>query len=310
VPAAILVADPDLPALREVIGAGKAAGIDLREMPPADFAACEPTAALTNIAGVAYTPQAGYVDPTSTAWSLGGAAQALGVGISTGLPESQAVEIVHDGHKVSGVRTAGDTHYHTRTVVLAAGLDTGRWLQQLGLTDPLREVNQQVGVVKPPPGAARPQHLIVDLPNRMYSRPEANTLTLLSGVHTGMHTPQRGSPPATGDEAAQRYYAGAGARFPALSGAAPVRAWAGVIDQTPDSAPLLGMLPLDGLYVAAGLGAWGVSLAPSIGQLVAGMIVDDYQAIERLIQLRYSRFDEGMALHPQARFAEHSPDSI
>ena len=50
--------------------------------------------------------------------------------------------------------------------------------------------------------------------------------------------------------------------------------WAGLRPATPDSLPLLGQVPShDGLYVAAGHGMLGITLAPATGALMADLIV-------------------------------------
>lgn len=306
-PAAILAAEHDLPALQELVTVYQTVGLDLSLISPAEFTALEPTATLDGIAAVAYTPDAGYVDPTQVAWSYGGAAQSLGVDIVAGLPDSQVVDILHNGHQVTGVQTAGDTHYKAKVIVLATGAWTPYWLRKLGMSAPLSALWHGLGVLKTPDGAVRPHHLIMDRAANFYARPDANTLTLVGGLDQRSYLPiddldAEPPTPTTSELATPRY--GLNARFPALKGAALARSWSGWIDTTPDGCPLLGVLPLDGLYLAAGLGGFGLSLAPAIGQALAGMILDDSTAIEQLVQLRYARFDDGMALRASFSFKD------
>jgi D-amino-acid dehydrogenase len=50
--------------------------------------------------------------------------------------------------------------------------------------------------------------------------------------------------------------------------------WAGLRPATPDSLPLLGPVPgVPGLFVAAGHGMLGVTLAPATGLAMAGMVL-------------------------------------
>jgi sarcosine oxidase subunit beta len=306
-PAAILASAADESALQEIVTAHQKAGLNLKLITPDEFAALEPSAALDGIGAVAYTPDAGYVDPTQVAWSYGGAAQILGVDIVAGLPDSQVIDILHDGHQVTGVQTAGDTQYKAKVIVLATGAWTLGWLQKFGLSAPLSIVRHGVGAVKTPDAAIHPQHLIVDRVANFYSRPDGNNLTVIGGLDQRAYLPAddldaEPPTPGTGELAAPRY--GLASRFPALNNAQLTRSWSGWLDVTPDGAPLLGVLPIEGLYLAAGLGQFGLSLAPAIGQLMAGMILDDSTAIEQLVQLRYARFDDGMALHAQHAFTQ------
>ena len=56
-------------------------------------------------------------------------------------------------------------------------------------------------------------------------------------------------------------------------GEAEKQGWAGFRPATPDSLPLLGPIPgQSGLYVAAGHGMLGVTLAPATGVAVADMV--------------------------------------
>jgi D-amino-acid dehydrogenase len=56
-------------------------------------------------------------------------------------------------------------------------------------------------------------------------------------------------------------------------GEAEKQGWAGFRPATPDSLPLLGPIPgQDGLYVAAGHGMLGVTLAPASGEVIADML--------------------------------------
>jgi sarcosine oxidase, subunit beta len=303
-PMAILAGEQDVSALQEVITIQQKAGIDLKMIMPDAFAALEPSVTLDGVTAVGYSPDAGYVDPTQAAWSYGGAAQALGVDIVAGLPDSQVVDIVHDGHQVTGVQTAGDTQYKAKVIALATGAWTPYWLQKLRLSVPLHVVRHGAGTIKTPDGATRPQHLIVDRSANFYARPDGNTLTTFGGLDQRAQLPvddveTEPPTPTTSELAAPRY--GLNARFPSMAGAMLTRSWSGWIDQTPDGCPLIGVLPIDGLYLAAGLGGFGLALAPAIGQVMAGMMLDDSTAIEQLVQLRYARFDDGMAL--QAKFS-------
>lgn len=292
-PMALLGGEADLPALREMIETAQAATIPMQQIPIADFAAFVTGLSLEGIGGVALSSDAGYIDPLSATWSLGGAAQALGVEIISGLPDSTVLEIQHDGHRVTGVRTAGEAQYQTRTVLLATGSETSTWLRAMGIRDLLKRERYGLTALRTPGGVIRPKCVIADMTNgtgAWHSRPDSSTLMVV-----GSSRPQAGDAPPVPASFIRR--------FPTMAGATPARSWSVEVEVTPDSGPLLGMLPYDGLYVAAGLGPWGLSLAPAVGQLMAGMMTDDYAAIERLVPLRYARFEDHMALQPQFRFS-------
>lgn len=64
----------------------------------------------------------------------------------------------------------------------------------------------------------------------------------------------------------------AGDLFPQLRGVAPIERWGGMIDVTPDEAPLLGPVTgTEGLIMAAGLSGHGFGLGPGIGRVAADL---------------------------------------
>lgn len=68
--------------------------------------------------------------------------------------------------------------------------------------------------------------------------------------------------------------------FPAAGDAELVEAWGGVIDTTPDQAPIIQKIEqIPGLIVAAGMSGHGLSMAPAAGQLVSQLVANETQTI-------------------------------
>jgi glycine/D-amino acid oxidase-like deaminating enzyme len=84
-------------------------------------------------------------------------------------------------------------------------------------------------------------------------------------------------------------------RFPFLEQAHLKWGYTGIADMTPDNQALLGYLPVNGLFVAAGMSG--------IGQLMASLIADEAEAASILRPLRPTRADEGQLLLPQNRLS-------
>ena len=87
---------------------------------------------------------------------------------------------------------------------------------------------------------------------------------------------------------------------PALAKVKLLRHWAGIVDVTPDSSPLLGPSPLDGLYLNCGWGTGGFKAIPAGGYLFAHLLATgDHHDISRPFDLnRFARgalIDEGAA---------------
>ena len=88
--------------------------------------------------------------------------------------------------------------------------------------------------------------------------------------------------------------------FPAVSGLAIERSWAGYIDVTPDAVPVLGEVPaVSGLAVATGFSGHGFAMGPIAGRLMAELVVDGKPSLD-LHGFRFSRFAEGFVAQPRA----------
>lgn len=81
--------------------------------------------------------------------------------------------------------------------------------------------------------------------------------------------------------------------FPTLSGARVEESWAGIIDATPDSTPVISdVAEIRGLFLITGFSGNGLSVAPAAGQLIAAMIAGELLPFDPTIY-RFSRFTDG-----------------
>lgn len=81
--------------------------------------------------------------------------------------------------------------------------------------------------------------------------------------------------------------------FPFLSHAKVVRQWAGMVDMTPDFAPIMGRTGIDGFYLDAGWGTWGFKATPICGKTMAYTVANDrnHELIDAFSLARFERFD-------------------
>ena len=79
--------------------------------------------------------------------------------------------------------------------------------------------------------------------------------------------------------------------FPFLGAVKVVRQWAGMVDMTPDFAPIMGKTPVAGFYLDAGWGTWGFKATPVCGKTMAYTLACDRN--HDLIQpFSLSRFEQ------------------
>ncbi len=63
--------------------------------------------------------------------------------------------------------------------------------------------------------------------------------------------------------------------YPSLGRLRVMRQWAGTVDITPDTSPVMGLTPVQGLYVSAGWGTGGYKAIPAGGETMAWTIAND-----------------------------------
>jgi sarcosine oxidase, subunit beta len=63
--------------------------------------------------------------------------------------------------------------------------------------------------------------------------------------------------------------------FPIFSRLHMVRSWGGIVDVAPDASPIIGRLPVDGLYINGGWGTGGFKATPGAGHVFAHTIARD-----------------------------------
>ena len=86
--------------------------------------------------------------------------------------------------------------------------------------------------------------------------------------------------------------------YPSFQSMQIVERWAGAIDATPDTVPVISPLPnIGGLYLASGFSGHGFGLGPGAGKLMAQMIMGEIPCVDPT-PFRYSRFFDGSRPRP------------
>ncbi|MEZ5831632.1 MAG: FAD-binding oxidoreductase [Dongiaceae bacterium] len=81
--------------------------------------------------------------------------------------------------------------------------------------------------------------------------------------------------------------------FPAFKTAVVRQSWAGFIDATPDTIPVIsGVDPLPGFFVATGFSGHGFGIGPAAGQLMADLVTNARPIVDPT-PFRFSRFSDG-----------------
>lgn len=88
--------------------------------------------------------------------------------------------------------------------------------------------------------------------------------------------------------------------FPQLADTPIVEAWAGMIESSPDVAPIIdSVASIGGFHIATGFSGHGFGIGPGAGKVIAGMLTGTDTGID-IGELRLSRFFDGSPIRPQS----------
>ncbi len=295
------VGPQNVDALAASLADQRAVGVTTEDIDAAEVAKLWPVADLEPFAAFAWEGRGGYGDAYRTAQAFAAAARRAGVRLRQG---TTVTEILVAGDRVSGVGLADGTRIDADHVVLAAGPWSVPLLAAHGIDLPITVHREQIVLVDPGQDLG-PVPVFSDLVSLQYVRPESGGEILFGNSDLAELEPA--DPDRYSNRASEAFLDIAvekvGTRFPGLGNAAIASTYAGCYDVTPDFNPAISRTPVDGLVVAAGFSGHGFKISPSVGRLVADLVVDGTSSVPDIPEtdFRLSRFAEGDLLrspHP------------
>ncbi len=290
-----LVAPQDEAALRANVAMHQDIGVPVLLIKADDVRRLAPNFAVDDINIAAYEPESGYAMPSDTAAALMNAAKEKGARL---VQDAEVTGIKVTGGKVTGVQTA-NAEYSAPIVVNAAGAWAGKVNQMVGLDLPYDTWRHDTMYVARPRQLEPGHPTVIDFPNEMYFRPEAN-LTLV-GLEDG--NPLGESPDADTDHARPGFVERAidriCRRIPLMENGGLHSAHGGYDGITPDQHPLLGPAGPEGFYLDCGFSGTGFKTAPAVGLCMAELILDGKAKTVDLSIYRPQRFAEGKPITPR-----------
>ena len=250
-------------------------GIEMLLLDPAELSQRFPYLHLEDVGLGSLTPADGVVSPPSIASALAGLIRLGGGTIWEGVTATRVV--VNDGQVVGVELEDGETISSDR-VVVATGPWTQKFLEGSGITLPNKRVVTQNTVIRLKdghPSWSMPN--ILDVPGNQTTFIPRNPGNICVGGWAG---PQAEGDDAVGFEGGARsdgFYDKkmleiANHRFSFGTIGGIVGGWKGVVDVTPDRLPLIGQADdAQGLFVACGLGGYGIQRGPAVGEVVADL---------------------------------------
>jgi sarcosine oxidase, subunit beta len=264
--------DQQLPTMRDVVEMQRRVGINTRMVSAQELRELEPEMDLSDVAGGCHETDSGYADPVGTC--AGFVRWATEHGAKAWL-DTAVQRIVVEGGSVAGVATSRGVVKAER-VVLAAGPWIVGLAHDAGVDLPIRSSRHPVLVFKHKHGR-RPAHIIFDVPQSMYTRPEGKDLTLV-GTLDMAHSQEAADPDSyvqqpTFDEVS-RWGELLMTRFPDSDDVEAMRGWCGIYEYTPDWHHIIDELPTaHGCYVVCGTSGHGFKLGPAVGDITSDLVL-------------------------------------
>ena len=215
----------------------------------------------------------------AVAWGYARAASSLGVDIIQNCPV-EGIDV--ENGNVTGLQTRQGTVQADQVLLAVAG-HSSVLAAQAGLTLPISCYTLQAMVSEP----VKPLvNVVLDGPVYV-SQSDRGELVVGGETDLFPSYAQRGMAAAV-----ERNFAVLLDLFPCFSRMKWMRQWAGIVDYTPDHSPIMGLSPVEGLYLSSGWGSYGFKAIPAGGATMAHTIA--HQAPHPLIEpFALSRFESG-----------------
>lgn len=249
------------------VNANKLNGVDGEWLTPEEVAKVCPILntspdARYPVLGGTWQPRAGIAKHDHVAWAFARKADAAGIDL---IQHCEVTGFLRDGDRVVGVETNRGPIRAGRVALAAAG-HSSVLADTVGLRLPVQSHPLQALVSE----LLEPIHPTVVMSNHVHvyvSQAHKGELVMGAGIDTYNSYGQRGSVHVIEDQ-----MAAALELFPIFAGAHLIRSWGGIVDVTPDASPIVGLTPLENLFVNCGWGTGGFKATPGVGWVFAHTI--------------------------------------
>ncbi len=252
----------ELESLRRWANAIQVNGIDSELMSPEEIKKLVPLIKLDArfpVHGGFIQRRGGISRHDAVAWGYARGANALGVDI---IQQCEVTGFRQQGDRVVGVDTSHGSISAGSVVLSVAGHSTVL-AGKLGLRLPINSMALQAMVSEP----IKPclNTVVLSPTVHMYvSQSDRGELVIGGGADVYTSYAQRGGLPAFHHNVAALLEL-----FPAFRQLRLMRQWAGIVDITPDTTPIMGRTPVEGLYINCGWGTGGYKAIPAGGDTMA-----------------------------------------
>jgi sarcosine oxidase subunit beta len=217
------------------------------------------------VLGATLQRRGGVARHDAVAWGFARAADSHGVDI---IENCEVTAIRTARGRVTGVETSRGAISADKVAIVAAGHNSVI-VAMAGVRLPLQSHPLQALVSEP----VKPVLDCVVMSNAVHvyvSQSDKGELVMGAGIDAYNSYAQRGSFHVIETQAAALVEL-----FPIFSRLKMLRSWGGIVDVSPDASPIIGKLPVEGLYLNGGWGTGGFKATPGSGHVFAYTIARD-----------------------------------
>lgn len=294
----------DVSGLKANIAMQRSVGIDTTFVSPQELQDLEPWSDVTGLGGAAFEPESGYCDPVRALTGYVKATENLGAKVRAGVRVS---DLVVRNEKIVGVETDHGS-LSAGKVVLATGPWSNFLLGKFDLELPMIIARVNVVLYRRPQDFSH-HHIWGDFISQVYWRPETGGLTLVGSISPDEETGDKVDDPDNfnqivdletisnfGDRVAKRY--------PAMERSHLASSYASLYDITPDWHHVIDAIPgIEGLYLCAGSSGHGFKLAPSVGAMMAQLVLDGKGPEDDINLFSWDRFASDKLVKSQYQYS-------
>jgi sarcosine oxidase subunit beta len=242
------------------------------------------------IVGGLVQQRAGISRHDATVWGFARGASAYGADL---IQNCEVTGFRKSGERVIGVETSAGV-VNCGRVVMSVSNHCSVLARLAGFGLPISTMTLQAMVTEPIEPVLNPC-VISGLIHAYVSQSDRGEIVIGGAADVFTSYRQRGSFHVT-----RGILAAALELFPSFSRLKLMRQWAGAVDITPDTSPIMGLTPVQGLYINCGWGTGGYKAIPAGGDTMAYTAVHDkpHPLIARFDLARFERgalIDEGAA---------------
>ena len=260
----------DLQAMQQLCHAMRLNGIDTEMLSVAEVKRWLPMVDLSPqarypVIGGAVQRRGGNARHDAVAWGYARAADARGVDI---IQQCEVIGLEIEGNRIRAVETSRGRIAAGKVAIAVAG-HSGVIAGMAGLRLPIESYPLQAWVSEP-------------------LKPVLDTVVNSASVHVYLSQSDKGELVIGAARDNYNSYAQRGSfqiiehavaalleLFPCFSRVKMMRTWGGIVDVSPDTSPIIGKLPVDGMYINCGWGTGGFKATPGSGEVYAATIAND-----------------------------------